>query len=506
MNVTSIGINIGDLSEIQSSATLKTSKSEDEIAQIANDLNITKIAIDNTDEDATLSTEKNDTVITKQDEKPESETIAEDIKEEQTALDNIKNTLDEKKKEYKKLEEEIEEKNLELNKAVKEAEEKGETNSIKVSTLEVDLKFLKSKFSVVQTDIETLTKDYNSKNDTIKELQTKYETAKAKEKKKAEETKSTTNTNISNNTNNANNNTSDGTDWTKLTVDGKGINIGNLAKVLADASKKCGSKSASQVVDYIEKHGTEEERNAVVQLFSALDDDLLNNDNSVFKSQGTSSPAMSMLFGFFDDGNKEDVLGNNLSSVVDNIAQLAQYDKDGDGFISDTEIKNMTTFSNNLENLESGKTNTLDSTNLLSTTWMHFMTGVNEDGSTGGCGSPYKFENAWKTTINGQTVYTIQSGDGSTSLVLTEKEMDALDKYYKEKGDKADYKGAIEAIGGKITNDDGSVEFENSLGITCHINAFDIQSSHVKKSLQNSNSIDTLLWTALKGIQQKNWI
>ena len=31
--------------------------------------------------------------------------------------------------------------------------------------------------------------------------------------------------------------------------------------------------------------------------------------------------------------------------------------------------------------------------------------------------------------------------------------MDALDKYYKEKGDKADYKGAIEAIGGKITND-----------------------------------------------------
>ena len=100
MNIHNVGLDINNFNSIIQDEMLKVTDSGDEISQIVEELGISKLPIDNKDEESTISTEKNDNTDTKKDEKSESEIISENIKNAQTELDNIKNTLDEKEKEY----------------------------------------------------------------------------------------------------------------------------------------------------------------------------------------------------------------------------------------------------------------------------------------------------------------------------------------------------------------------------------------------------------------------
>ncbi len=173
-----------------------------------------------------------------------------------------------------------------------------------------------------------------------------------------------------------------------------------------------------------------------ISVESAVNDDnvLAQLNNSVATNEkGTifeakpgfkNTLAGKLLAALFDNS-----MSSNACNSGDNLARMAYMDRDNDGYISKDESEQ-----------ESYR-------------FMYEMNCVGAQGNASGCGdSVIKSEFAGITTINGHKVYAVgnmyKGVFGSASF--SEEEMQALDSYYAQNGEKADIDGAAEAMGVKI--------------------------------------------------------
>lgn len=258
----------------------------------------------------------------------------------------------------------------------------------------------------------------------------------------------------------------DNIDWNALSLDGKGINIANMAKLLytslQNEIKQNGKSGAlKDSVLNILTSGTSEEKDAVAKLFSYP---------TVNKSYDVLDKARSL----FNSPNK-------MKSEAEVLAKLASLDKDGDGFLSDNEIENI-------------------SKNKYCTNF-----GLQEDGVTlASCGGlcAKKFSSYGITTINGQKCYCINE------IVLTEEEFLKLDSYYKKNGAEASFSGALEAMGIKnqkyvekgqeTTSQKNYIDFIGASGVTSEI----LTSKRTGKNNKDISE-DKQLWLLYMGIKYK---
>ena len=235
-------------------------------------------------------------------------------------LDEIQEDKEQKENEYKMTEIELEKLQTNYEEAQKKAES-GENMEFELTNLKLKINNLSSRLDSLKNDIERLTTKYNAKS-------LEVESQKQILNKAISEASETKNTNTVNSltevkdvvgvqsTTEVNNNTEVNSttqtttssnadiDWTKLTVEGKGINVNNLFKLLANDNGKIGFSTVKAKYNSY----TEEEKALVDQFY---------------KPNDRAHDPMSLNF--------------NPGTFLD----FARFDQDGDGFLSDAEVNEM---------------------------------------------------------------------------------------------------------------------------------------------------------------------
>ena len=208
---------------------------------------------------------------------------------------------------YKKEQKKLEEKQEEYQKIIDQINnaKDGEDISalkIKAENLEIEIKAIKTTLSSLQAQIVVLDNIYQTKAsavETAENAASSVSDAQVKTVSGISEVQSQT----QNDSAAESSSSSDNVDWSKLQVEGKGINVYNLYKLMSNEN---GSLSARSVKEKYSSYSDEEK--AIVDKFY-LDDEHKNTK----------------MIG---------LLGHNFSDV-------SRWDKDGDGFLSDAEFNEL---------------------------------------------------------------------------------------------------------------------------------------------------------------------